>query len=138
MAQLKFVKADAVTLENIRGFGKEAGHVRKIIVTEKMFFNVDVVSPSFSPHHFYKHDSYIADGYKIEYPADFEEIYYILRGHGVMQWKTASGAVEEQSFGPSDTIFMPPDVVEHQLLNNSNEDIHLAVVGVPPPKKTKI
>ena len=138
MAQLKIIKSDEVQSKNIRGLGKDAGHVRKIVATDKMFFNVDVVSPGFSPHHFHKHDGYTADGYKVEYPADFEEIYYILSGHGVVQWKTASGAVEEQSVGPGDTIFMPPDVVEHQLLNNSTEDIRLAVVGVPPPKKTKI
>lgn len=138
MAQLKFVKADGVAAQNIRGLGPEAGHVRKLIASDKLFFNVDVVKPGFSPHHFHKHDGYVADGYKVEYPADFEEIYYILSGHGVVQWKNASGGVEEQAIGPGDTIFMPPDVIEHQLLNNGTEDIHLAVVGVPPPKKTKI
>jgi hypothetical protein len=33
---------------------------------------------------------------------------------------------------------MPPDVVEHQLLNNGTEKIRLAVVGVPPPKRTRV
>jgi hypothetical protein len=33
---------------------------------------------------------------------------------------------------------MPPDVVEHQLLNNGTEKIRLAVVGVPPPRRTPI
>lgn len=138
MASLKFVKADQSPAQNIRGLGAEAGHVRKIVATDKMFFNVDVVSPGFSPHHFHKHDGYTADGYKVEYPADFEEIYYILSGHGVVQWKTENGAVEEQAVGPGDTVFMPAGVIEHQLLNNGTEDIRLAVVGVPPPKKTKI
>jgi hypothetical protein len=33
---------------------------------------------------------------------------------------------------------MAPDVVEHQLLNNGSETIRMAVVGVPPPKRTPI
>ena len=40
--------------------------------------------------------------------------------------------------GPGDTIHMPPDVIEHQLLNNSGENIRIAVVGVPPPKRTPV
>ena len=51
----------------------------------------------------------------------------------MVQWKTASGAVEEQAVGPGDTIYMPAGVIEHQLLNNSTENIRIAVVGVPPP-----
>jgi hypothetical protein len=33
---------------------------------------------------------------------------------------------------------MPAGVIEHQLLNNSTENIRIAVVGVPPPKKTPL
>ncbi len=138
MAQINIVKADAVQPQNIRGFGKEAGQVQRVVSTEKLFFNIDEVCPGYSPHHWHKHDGYTAGGFKVEYPADFEEIYYILSGHGVVQWKNADGAVEEQKVGPGDTIHFPADAVEHQLLNNGTENIRLAVVGVPPPKKTPI
>lgn len=138
MAQLKIVKADEVQPQNIRGLGKEAGQIKRIIATEKFFFNVDEVSPGFSPHHWHTHTKYRAEGMEVEYPADFEEIYFILSGCGVVQWKTESGEVSEQAVGPGDTIHMPPGVVEHQLLNNGTEKIRLAVVGVPPPRRTPI
>jgi mannose-6-phosphate isomerase-like protein (cupin superfamily) len=137
-AQLKIVKSDEVQPQNIRGFGKEAGQVQRILSTEKLFFNVDEVSPGFSPHHWHTHGKYRAEGYEVEYPADFEEIYFILSGRGVIQWKTESGEVAEQQVGPGDTIHMPAGVVEHQLLNNGTEKIRLAVVGVPPPRRTPI
>jgi len=138
MSQLKIVKSDEVQPQNIRGLPKEAGQIRRIVATRSFFFNVDEIAPGQSPHHWHKHDQYVHDGVKVEYPADFEEIYYVLDGQGVIQWRTESGEIQEQSVGPGDTIHMPPDVVEHQLLNNSTENIRIAVVGVPPPKRTKI
>jgi oxalate decarboxylase/phosphoglucose isomerase-like protein (cupin superfamily) len=138
MAQLKIIKSGEVQSQNIRGFGKEAGQIKKIVATEKFFFNVDEVSPGFSPHHWHTHSKYKAEGYEVEYPGDFEEIYFILSGRGVVQWKTASGEIQEQEVESGDTIYMPPDVVEHQLLNNGTEKIRLAVVGCPPPRRTAI
>jgi len=138
MAQLKIVKSGGAQPQNIRGLPKEAGQIRRIIATEKFFFNVDEIAPGYSPHHWHKHDQYTHDGVKVEYPADFEELYFILSGRGVIQWKTESGEIQEQQVGPGDTIHMPPDVVEHQLLNNGTEKIRLVVVGVPPPRRTPI
>jgi mannose-6-phosphate isomerase-like protein (cupin superfamily) len=138
MAQPRIIKSAEVHPQNIRGLGKEAGQVKKIITTEKLFFNVDEVSPGFSPHHWHTHGKYRADGYEVEYPGDFEEIYFILSGRGVLQWKTESGEICEQEVGPGDTIHLPAGVVEHQLLNNGTEKIGLAVVGVPPPRRTPI
>jgi len=138
MAQPKIVRSDEVQPQNIRGLGKEAGQIKKIIATEKLFFNVDEVSPGFSPHHWHTHTKYKAEGYEVEYPGDFEEIYFVLSGRGVIQWKTESGELREQEVGPGDTIHMPAGVVEHQLLNNGTEKIRLAVVGVPPPRRRPI
>lgn len=138
MAQLNIVKAGDVQPQNIRGFGKEAGQVKRIIATPKFYFNVDEVNPGYSPHHWHRHDRYKTETHRVEYPADFEEIYFILSGCGVIQWKTDSGEVREQQVEPGDTIYMPPDVVEHQLLNNGTETIRLAVVGVPPPRRTPL
>ena len=138
MAQLKIVRSDEVQPQNIRGQGKEAGQIKRILATEKLFFNVDEVSPGYSPHHWHRHTKYRTEGYEVEYPADFEEIYFILSGRGVIQWKTASNEISEQAVGPGDTIHMPPDVVEHQLHNNGSEPIRMAVVGVPPPKRTPV
>lgn len=138
MSQLNIVKADDIKPQNIRGFGKEAGQVKRIIATEKFFFNIDEISPGFSPHHWHRHTKYRTENQEVEYPADFEEIYFVISGHGVIQWKSDKGEVTEQQVGPGDTIHMPPDVVEHQLLNNGSETIRIAVVGVPPPRRTPI
>jgi oxalate decarboxylase/phosphoglucose isomerase-like protein (cupin superfamily) len=138
MAQLKIVKADEVKPQNLRGLGREAGQVRRIIATEKFYLNVDEVSPGFSPHHWHRHTRYRTESHEVVYPPDFEEIYFILSGRGVIQWKTDAGEIREQEVGPGDTIYMPPDVVEHQLLNNGAETIRLAVVGVPPPTRTPL
>lgn len=138
MAELKIVRSGDIEPQNIRGFGKEAGQIKRVIATEKFFFNVDEVSPGHSPHHWHRHTKYRTGNLEVEYPADFEEMYFILSGKGVIQWKTESGEIREQEVGPGDAIHMPPDVVEHQLLNNGTETIRLAVVGVPPPKRTRI
>jgi mannose-6-phosphate isomerase-like protein (cupin superfamily) len=138
MTQLTIIKSDEVQPQNIRGQGKEAGQIKRIIATEKLFFNVDEVSPGFSPHRWHQHKKYASDGHAVEYAPDFEEIYFILSGRGVIQWKTDAGDIGEQSVGPGDTIHMPAGVVEHQLLNSGTEKIRLIVVGVPPPRRTAI
>src|SRR5687767_13630596 len=138
MAELKIIRDSDVKQQNLRGQPKEAGLVKRIISTEKFHFNIDEISPGHSPHHWHRHTKYRAEGQEIEYAADFEEIYFVISGRGLIQWKSESGEVKEQAVGPGDTIFMPPGVVEHQLLNNGTEDVRIAVVGVPPPKKTAI
>jgi mannose-6-phosphate isomerase-like protein (cupin superfamily) len=138
VAELKIVRSDAVPAQNIRGLPKEAGQIKRVIATSKLFFNVDEVNPGFSPHSWHRHTKYRSEGVEVEYAADFEEIYFILSGTGVVQWKSESGEVRSQSVGPGDVIHMPADVVEHQLLNDGAEPIRLAVVGVPPPKRTSL
>jgi mannose-6-phosphate isomerase-like protein (cupin superfamily) len=138
MTQPRIIKSDEVQPQNIRGQGKEAGQIKRIIATEKLFFNVDEVSPGFSPHRWHRHTKYASEGYAVEYAPDFEEIYFILSGRGVLQWQTDTGDMGEQAVGPGDTIHMPAGVVEHQLLNNGIETIRLVVLGVPPPRRTRI
>jgi len=138
MAELKIIRDVDIQPEAMRGSGEGAGQVKRVIATEKFFFNIDVVNPGHSPHHFHQHVNYKTETHEVEYPADFEEIYYILSGHGVVQWKTDSGEIQEQEVGPGDTVFTPPDVVEHQLLNNGSEIIRMAVVGVPPSRRTPL
>ena len=138
MAELKFVMSDDVKPQNIRGLGREAGQVKRIVATDKFYFNIDEINPGYSPHSWHRHTKYRHEGIEVEYPSDFEEIYYIVSGHGIVQWKNADGRIEEQPVGPGDTIYFPPDVIEHQLLNNGTEMIRLAVVGVPPPKRTPV
>lgn len=47
-----------------------------------------------------------AKGYKVMYPTNFEEIYYIVSGDGGMQLKNKEGRIREQSVGGNHTIFV--------------------------------
>jgi mannose-6-phosphate isomerase-like protein (cupin superfamily) len=138
MTPLRIIKSDAVKTENLRGQGKEAGQVKRIVATDKFFFNIDEISPGFSPHRWHRHTKYTTEGFEVEYAPDFEEIYFVMNGRGVIQWKGANGEIEQQEVGPGDTIHMPPDVVEHQLFNNGPETIRIGVVGVPPTRRRPI
>jgi mannose-6-phosphate isomerase-like protein (cupin superfamily) len=138
MSELKIVRAADVQPQNLRGQPQEAGQVKRIMASEKLYLNVDEVNPGHSPHRWHRHTQYEAGGQRIEYAPDFEEIYFILSGNGLMQWKTAAGEVREQAVGPGDTIHMPAGVTEHQFLNNGTEPVRLAVVGVPPPRRTPL
>ena len=138
MAQLNIIKSDDIQPQNIRGEPKDAGQIKRIVATDKFFFNVDEISPGFSPHRWHQHTKYTHEGQLVEYPSDFEEVYHVVSGRGVIQWKTDAGEISEQIVGPGDTIHMPPGVVEHQLFNNGTEKLRIVVVGVPPPKRTKM
>ena len=137
MQDLKVIRAKDTQPQDMRG-DKAIGQVWRILATEKFFFNVDDVNPGQSPHHWHRHVKYRTETHEVDYPADFEEVYYIVSGHGVIQWKTESGATREQKVGPGDTIYTPADVVEHQLLNDGSETIRMIVVGVPPSKRTPL
>ena len=135
MVPPKVIKAADIQPQNLRGQPAAAGRVQRIVATGKFDFNIDEVSPGYSPHDWHRHTKYVADGYEVEYPSDFEEIYFVISGHGVLQWKEQGGEVREQDVGPGDTIFFPPGVGEHQLLNNGAETIRIGVIGVPPRRQ---
>jgi mannose-6-phosphate isomerase-like protein (cupin superfamily) len=138
MEQIKIIRSDDVKPQSLRGLSEEGGQAKKIIVTKKMFLNLDEVNPGFTPHSWHTHTSDKAEGYEVDYPEDFEEIYFIISGRGVIQWKTESGEIQEQEVGSGDTIQMPPGVGEHQLLNNGPEKMCLIVIGCPPSRITYI
>src|SRR5690606_3488081 len=108
MAELKIIRAEEVEPQDMRG-GKDVGQVKRILASEKFFFNIDEVHPGHSPHHWHRHVKYRTETHEVDYPADFEELYFIISGHGVIQWKTDSGETREQKVGPGDTIFMLAD-----------------------------
>jgi oxalate decarboxylase/phosphoglucose isomerase-like protein (cupin superfamily) len=136
MQQIKIIRSDEVKPQFLRGLSAEGGQAKRIILTEKMFLNLDEVNPGFTPHRWHTHTKDKTEESEIDYPKDFEEIYFILSGRGVIQWKTESGEIQEQEAGPGDTIHMPPGIGEHQLLNNGPEKMILIVMGCPPPQKT--
>lgn len=120
--------------------GKNGGWIRRVIYppqiqTHGAFFGLAEVNPGFAAHRWHTHVRDQDETYKVEYPKNFEEIYHVISGTGVMQWKTPQG-IKEEEVGPGDTIFMPVGIVEHQLFNNSTDKIVIAFCGCPPPQVT--
>lgn len=136
------VKFNEVEAKSLPGTEHEnAGWIRRVIyppnvITKGSFFGVAEVKPDFSPHRWHSHVKDCAAGYEVVYPKDFEEIYHIISGSGVVQWRTADGAVKEQKVGAGDTIFFPVGVSEHQLFNDGKQKIRLIFCGSPTASVT--
>jgi mannose-6-phosphate isomerase-like protein (cupin superfamily) len=141
MADPKIIRASEVESAQLPG-AKEAhaGWIKRIlyppkIETKGVFFGVAEFNPGYSVHRWHTHTEDKAEGYEVVYPENFEEIYYIIRGAGVMQWKAADGQIiKEEKVTAGDTIFMPVGIAEHQLFNNGNEKIVIVFCGYPTPK----
>ena len=114
----------------------QGGSIKRIIYpqnvnTKGLIFGFVEVYPGHAPHRWHNHVTDKAPGFEVVYPKDFEEVYYILSGRGVVQWKTEAGKVKEKEVGPGDTIFFPVGVPEHQLLNNGTEKMTIVYCGTP-------
>lgn len=70
------------------------------------------------------------------YPENFEEVYHIISGNWVIQWKTDGGEVNEAKVGAGDTVFFSAGVGVHQLFNNGQEKIVMICCGGPTAKVT--
>ena len=97
---------------------------------------VSEVNPGYSIHRWHRHVTDKAEGYQVVYPENFEEVYHIIRGSGVIQWKPEKGGMREEKVKAGDTVFLPVDVVEHQLLNTGTEKMYLVFCGSPTPRVT--
>ena len=138
---VKSEEVDATSLPGTTKEEKDAGWMKRIIypprvVTKGSFLGVAEVSPGYSVHRWHRHTKDQGEGYEVVYPKDFEEIYYIASGNGVVQWKTEEGKIKETKVKAGDTILLPADVAEHQLLNNATEKMSVVFCGSPPPKVT--
>jgi mannose-6-phosphate isomerase-like protein (cupin superfamily) len=136
MGEIKVIRSDEVKAQPYSGLREKEGQVKRIIRTKRMFISLSEVNPGFSPHPWHTHTSNKTEGYSIDYAEDFEEIYLILNGSGVIQWKTESGEIRAEEVGPGDTIHMPPGADEHQLLNKGPEKMRLIIFGSPPSQVT--
>jgi mannose-6-phosphate isomerase-like protein (cupin superfamily) len=142
MAKIKVIKLDEVEAQPLPGAQDEkAGLMKRIIYPPRVqsrgvFFAYAECSPGHSPHRWHTHLGDSAPGYKVEYPDTFEEVYYIIKGKGKIQWKTPDGAIQESPVMQGDTIFMPVGVPEHQLINDGEEKIVVAACGCPTPRVT--
>ena len=117
--------------------GSKESSIRRKLKPRGYFSGSAEFNPGYPVHRWHTHTEDKAEGYEVVYPENFEEIYYIIRGAGVMQWKAVDGQIiKEEKVTAGDTIFMPVGIVEHQLFNNGNEKIVIVFCGYPTAKVT--
>jgi mannose-6-phosphate isomerase-like protein (cupin superfamily) len=142
MKDVKIFRSSEIESLQLVGAGSfKGGWMKRIIypenvVTKRTFFGLAEVNPGYSPHRWHTHTADIAGGYEVVYPKDFEEIYYIISGSGIVQWNSEDGKTHEEKVNASDTIFFPTGVAKHQLLNNGTEKIVMVFCGSPTSKVT--
>jgi len=142
MAEIKIVKSKNVDPQPLLATdGLSSGCLKRLIYphtvdTQRSFMGAAEVEPGFSPHRWHKHERDNGKDFEIEYSQNFEEIYYIVKGSGVVQFKDADGLMNSIQVEAGDAIYFPPGVGFHQLLNNGTEKMFLVFCGGPPPKVT--
>lgn len=142
MVDIVVIRSGDIESKTLAGAStKDAGWMKRIvypphIITKGPFLGIAEVNPGYSVHRWHRHVSDKAEGYEVVYHKDFESMYYIVSGSGVIQWKTEDGKITEEKVSAGDTIFFPIDAAEHQLLNNGTEKMLLVISGSPVPKVT--
>lgn len=142
MEGIKIFRLDEIESQWVPGAaGPNEGWVKRMIYppnvdTKDIFLAIFEINPGFSPHRWHTHTSFKSERYQVVYPEGFIEIYYIITGNGIVQWKTKDGKIEERKVGSGDSVYFPPGLPEHQLLNTGNEKIFLVACGSPTPKVT--
>jgi len=140
--KIKVVKFDDVESDMIPAGEPGVGYLKRIIfphtIPAKGFsFGFGEVPPGRSLHRWHKHTGDKSKGLEVVYSAGFEELYFIVQGRGVVQWKKPDGEIKQKSVEERDTILFCEDVPEHQVLNTGTENMLIAVVGCPPVKIIK-
>lgn len=106
--------------------------------SRQLFVGLAVVPPGEAPHVFHRHGVEVIGDTRLEYAADFEEFYYLVEGHGLMQWKDGKGAILEAPVGEGDAVFMPPGCAEHRIFNSGSGTLRVLYGGTPPARVSKI
>lgn len=111
---------------------------RKRLVTKKttgvrnLMFSIAYIDPKETPHSWHTHEGPFFDGQRRRnYPRNFEEFYFVLRGKCTVFWRIGEQEKQEQA-EEGDLIYFPPGVVEHQVVNTGAESLILAVIMAPP------
>jgi mannose-6-phosphate isomerase-like protein (cupin superfamily) len=136
MADIKVVRSKNVESRPLPGSKTDAGWMKRLIYPpnaepKRVHMGISEVLPGHSPHRWHSHTIDKGEGYQIIYPEGFEEIYFIVRGTGVVQWKTGDGKIKEEKVEAGDAVFFPSNVPEHQLLNSGTEKMFIVYCGGP-------
>jgi hypothetical protein len=123
---------------------KDGGWVKGItfphnaFVKGTIFFRRQEVMPGHSPHRWHTHTIDRCEGYELIFPKDFVEVYHIISGKGVVQWRAKNGKIREEEVSDGDSIFFTVEMGEHQLLNNGTEKMFMITFGGPAPQRKNL
>jgi mannose-6-phosphate isomerase-like protein (cupin superfamily) len=134
MSQIpKVIRSKDVALHEIK-----PGVARKRLITNKMggarnlIFSMSFIDPNETPHSWHTHSGPFFDGERQnEYPKDFEEYYFVLKGKCTVFWRIDKKEMQEQA-AEGDLLFFPVGVVEHQVVNTGKKTLIMAVIMAPP------
>lgn len=93
MARIKIIRSQQIEAAPLPGVGvQSAGWIKRVIypphvITKGSFLGVSEFNPGYSVHRWHNHIRDQAEGFEVVYPDNFEEIYYIVSGSGVIQWE---------------------------------------------------
>ncbi|MCE5282505.1 MAG: cupin domain-containing protein [Deltaproteobacteria bacterium] len=121
--------------EGKRLTGALGGYGRRMLNhthSNKLCMGILYVDPGKSPHRWHSHEERDSnEGFVVTYPEGFEEAYFIVQGKGVLQWRE-NGELREKRVETGDVIHFPPDVYEHQLLNDQETPMTVVYATAPP------
>ena len=140
MADIQVVRSVEVEATQLPGAAdKDSGWIKRIIYPPNVnpkgiLMGIAEVNPGYSPHRWHTHTRDETKDHETIYAETFEEIYYIITGSGVVQWKSQDGSMMEKKVAAGDTVFFPIGAPEHQLLNNGTQKMVILFSGAPPVK----
>lgn len=108
--------------------------------TKQMTVGTAEVNPGYAAKRWHTHtkDRFENVGLEITFPENFEEVYYLTKGSGILQWENEEGKIEEREVTAGDFMFFPTDVAKHQFFNNGTEKAVITWVGSPVALPTPI
>lgn len=107
-----------------------------LVGSRRLFVGLAEFEPGTAPHVFHRHGTEVVgpEGQRRElrYAPDFEEFYFVVQGHGQMQWRLADGREKSLPVGPGDAVYFPPGVAEHRIFNTGSGPMKVLYGGTPP------
>lgn len=117
------------------------GAIRRAIYPDltgsrRLFIGMAEFGPGEAPHVFHRHGTEVTGDpgarRRLTYAPDFEEFYFVVEGHGEMQWRFDDGRQCAEAVVDGDAVYFPPGVVEHRIFNTGSSLMRVLYGGTPP------
>ena len=102
--------------------------------SKQLFVGLAEFGPQTAPHVWHRHAVEVVGDKRLRYAEDFEEFYFVVDGHGSMQWRFDDGREVHQPIEAGDCVYMAPGVVEHRVFNEGTRMMRVLYGGTPPAR----